>query len=1001
MFIDGNNFNKDNTDTFRLTEEEDEKLDLSKYINLTDEGQKLTLKKVRENFLGSLSAVKDKVGNIAGSVLFPITNKVNDFVQFPESLQFQIAKFYAENNYPHFKNIYKKFIIKNPQYLFEIAKATIYNNYLDEHINNEEFKIVDQNHLFELAKSDAELNNISRYIRSYKIKDINRRFEIAKIAAVSGFLISEYIHNYELNSSQLYEVAKIVLNCNNDYFLLRYIHNYKLNEKQLMEIAKKAILKDPTYADTLGHIGFTQSQRMELFLALCAHSPHEIYNYIKYFKYDEDVKLDAIFDVYLEYKHLSKNDLVGIKLMIKPTKEISFLLLGDLWKTEFDKLPDSNQQKLYTWIGFYLQCYILALKKTCDEVTYSSVHKRINGSEISLALMKLRNPQKRFQLTEMLFQNIYSGNNEYVELYENLSKWKSFNHKNVTLFRLLLTPLIHAYSQNYPENFSVYKFLKAQNAPMMDFLLSPLKANAKNSKNWDKILIRWEKVFTTLSSSVYKDATAQKVVINSLYALLEDSNLNMYEKSLLVLSIFADCNKIKEKKAKGKAINRNLSLLEAIIQSGNSNALKEIILKNNGDQLKEDYLQECLKKTFTSIIGEIRIQNFADKFEQTFLKARQPLAFFTYASRLQNLPEDQKLATLPYLRAIFKSVLEGTYLSLRYQCESQDHLSTVFSWKEGTKKIWIQNNTRSLKSLMSESDQKIELENSLSIKQYIKLRMNSDHIDPTKYYVLNNFLKNSNTPKIDEFIQKVQEREEKLFENETNLFEEQRLHLRFEKTILLLMDSHNSIEENQSKLNEAIKLIDMIYPQGHQIRQDLESLKKLLSGEENTPRLSVDTLMVEETDAWEDLLLSGTEVLGSCQNINGDSNLNKCLLDYILDGKNKMIALKDSSGTILVRAIIRLLWDSVLEKPVLYRERIYQNNGVPQKGINALDEMCKMKANALGIAFVSASSEDCHKPYPNDLESLNGRAPFEYVDAGSLGSTNGKFTIAADSIAYI
>ena len=49
-------------------------------------------------------------------------------------------------------------------------------------------------------------------------------------------------------------------------------------------------------------------------------------------------------------------------------------------------------------------------------------------------------------------------------------------------------------------------------------------------------------------------------------------------------------------------------------------------------------------------------------------------------------------------------------------------------------------------------------------------------------------------------------------------------------------------------------------------------------------------------------------------------NLNKGLLGYLVDGKNRLIAIKEGDKMI-ARCMLRLLWDG--EQPVIYREVFY------------------------------------------------------------------------------
>lgn len=130
--------------------------------------------------------------------------------------------------------------------------------------------------------------------------------------------------------------------------------------------------------------------------------------------------------------------------------------------------------------------------------------------------------------------------------------------------------------------------------------------------------------------------------------------------------------------------------------------------------------------------------------------------------------------------------------------------------------------------------------------------------------------------------------------------------------------------------------------------------------------------VVNTDDHW-DLFLCGTEVVGSCQRVDGDPQLNKNLLGYVVDGKVRMIAVKDPTGRIVARSIIKLLWEVAQEKPVLLMERVYSNHSVLDP---VVEQMAKDEAERLGLELVNAETAQGRHflSYPN-------RSGFEYEDS--------------------
>jgi hypothetical protein len=152
---------------------------------------------------------------------------------------------------------------------------------------------------------------------------------------------------------------------------------------------------------------------------------------------------------------------------------------------------------------------------------------------------------------------------------------------------------------------------------------------------------------------------------------------------------------------------------------------------------------------------------------------------------------------------------------------------------------------------------------------------------------------------------------------------------------------------------------------------------------------SEETVML--TQYWQDLFLSGTEITGSCQRIDASAYESKCLLAYCLDGKNSMIAVKDPSGKILARSMLRLLWNPMNERPALFLDTLYPSNCSLERK-NAILSAAQECARQLGCQLFEYTSKK-----GEILESLGSSCPYEYADNAG-GVTEGKFSISAKPI---
>ncbi len=148
----------------------------------------------------------------------------------------------------------------------------------------------------------------------------------------------------------------------------------------------------------------------------------------------------------------------------------------------------------------------------------------------------------------------------------------------------------------------------------------------------------------------------------------------------------------------------------------------------------------------------------------------------------------------------------------------------------------------------------------------------------------------------------------------------------------------------------------------------------------------------------EDLILIGK---GTCQTVDGDPLVNKCLGAYILDPKNSPAIIKKKGGTeIVARSMIRLLFDEN-ENPVLFKEHLYTDAYSKGDFEKIITESCVKRAKQLkkegGIPLLQ-KDKSCTKNVVT-LKAYAGRWPYEMVDAN--GSIQGNKGFKIKSCAYL
>jgi len=319
------------------------------------------------------------------------------------------------------------------------------------------------------------------------------------------------------------------------------------------------------------------------------------------------------------------------------------------------------------------------------------------------------------------------------------------------------------------------------------------------------------------------------------------------------------------------------------------------------------------------------------KYLETFGNMRIPLAWATYEAGLTRIGD---VEVQKEFRRFFVSVLNNTVTQERYRTDNSPHLKKI---EETSPEVFTKWQT----AIPSFTLDKLN-ERAFSFAPFLKDKIHDRHLVfeqlPNEIQILCNELKG-------EFSQ------EKLF-------------------VLL----------EQLKASDQFPFPEFIH--------DIESLIQVLSRPiENKEYIVVDT------DNWQDLYLSGTEVPGSCQRVDGDPDLNKCLLAYVMDGKNRMVAVKDPSGKIVARALIRHLWDITNQKPVIFLDRFYPQ---PCAFEEAITQMALLKAKALNIPLISDRGE----AYAGKVVSLGSPSPYEYADASDGVMKGGIFTINSPKLLY-
>ena len=221
-------------------------------------------------------------------------------------------------------------------------------------------------------------------------------------------------------------------------------------------------------------------------------------------------------------------------------------------------------------------------------------------------------------------------------------------------------------------------------------------------------------------------------------------------------------------------------------------------------------------------------------------------------------------------------------------------------------------------------------------------------------------------------------------------------------TRLLGADRASFLEQNRDQTTRLAPLLDKIIETKsasklYSLTTELKNLLKASPIESNQPFLTAleryiqkvasSTLEIIDGEDYQDLFLSGTEVMGSCQSVYAQKNTNKALLGFVLDGKVKMLAIKDAEGKVLARSFLKLFVDRN-NHPVCLLERLYPNNN-PYFEKFKLAAIEKAKTLDISLCIDGCLNTD------TIVFSKGTKAAFEYEDTAGIGVTSDPYKIDA------
>lgn len=875
--------------------------------------------------------------------------------------RFEIAKIAAAKNGSLVSQFIANYNITDSTQRFEIAKISAKNSALDVSKFIEKYNL-NSNQRFEIAKIAAaeSLAAMMLFFICYDIRDSTQHFEIAKIAALHhGLLISEIIHVFDLDQTQLFEIVKMVTTEDmiRTSALIQSFQDPTIRSIRIKILA--AEIKE-NYSTLISKCSLGPAHRFEIAKIIATHNGHlisELITTFNLFNLNDAQRLEIAKIVAAQDPWILPQFMIGYNFNLIQRLEIAKIIAAHHWlivSKEISKFIDEyNIRDIEEFTQNPATKPFYEVIKPIQEELYNESNPYIRNVLIEL----WENFFIMCLLQNIPLENVKDG----YPIVQELFSMREPSFRTILIPHIIKFLIAKDNLKLWEELFGLTK--NKSYTGIMCMFLAPMTDETNKKMVADIIKTR-----------TFQDTTIRYAFIRDLEKLARETNFSSREKRLLLH------NFILQPPLTTNSLLLNTQQIAFLLVLGHAELLRTAIPKEG--------INTIINKHFQEHFGLTSIENFSEKFFNTFGSFRRPDAIYRYASTLMQLrPPEYRNLCMNVLRDFVTSVLEKTFLSLRYQIDDTElslHLRTIFrtnsagqrleeQWKAGA------SYTDAFTPELIHQRQ----ETTFNTIEFFQTKiLNEQHLLEDKYPELFAVLRH---PEERDRIKKTLEvkLKDKTLSSLKDIQNKKIMSFQVQVIKLMYPDQPLSNQEMEDKLTTLLKTLKSIYhskqSESHPLLEaDLDmAITSLKSLHPTREVAQYADWVVKDTDDPCDLLLLGTEIAGSCQHV--DNPLSVALLSYLLDGKNRAVVVLNSEGIIVARTILRILWDKQANKPILLQELIYPEI-LPAAIVTVMNNSCKRRARELGLPLLS--NQQTGLPYPNSVESLGGRAPFECVDEG-------------------
>ncbi|MEX1013263.1 MAG: hypothetical protein WDZ27_06175, partial [Waddliaceae bacterium] len=609
-----------------------------------------------------------------------------------------------------------------------------------------------------------------------------------------------------------------------------------------------------------------------------------------------------------------------------------------------------------------------------SEFFFNPFSTNIDDVEVHSIVEKIKN--------ELHNPEIKEEDNSIIEILENLKKTEAPNRNTVLIWTLYALASVSILGNPKIPRESIYKYLlliskckdRQTRQTLTKLLFNKIAEDEEKVKPLNSLLKHTD---TLLKGKSGNFATAIKHFSISLASL----DVNQEQLKGILTSISQKKQFFKDRKNQYQLISllsvintldspqnvvKSIEILQEIFKLKTKHKIKQklnsfsALINLAPGKIQEvnelNQIENLYLKKFKELIPIGDIENLGEKYLEVF--GASPGALPLYASVQKNNP-----AVLKALATFVTWAVERQFNN-RYNPESSVHLETLFKDNKTLLEKWIEE--VDLKKI-SLGERKSDDSRSANIKSTLHNVIGNDNHLNGDYDRLKNWIKNQNR---DEVVKALNSDLKKDPENISLLFQ------------LKIIDLYQAKEGAEiRRLTKELKVLCEKLKE-NEFANDIEGL---IEGEKQA---SASNLSLIDTDDPFYLLTAG-EVGGSCQRLDGGPDLNQCLTGYLIDGKNRMIALVDDQKNLKARSFVRLLLDKN-NNPILFLERAYPGN-MSAENRDMIIQGAIEKAKQLGVPLLS-SQMGRGEGYRGVIQSTGSYAPYEYADAGA-GVTEGVWSV--------